>query len=51
MLRKLTKAAGEVQRNFMNITRARKTLHFIPTTDLLTGLQKTWHWFRENTKG
>ena len=39
---------GEVQRNFMNIARARNTLHFNPATDLLAGLQKTWRWFREN---
>jgi UDP-glucose 4-epimerase len=38
---------GEVQRNFMNISRARKFLNFAPTTDLSTGLQKTWEWFRE----
>ncbi len=42
--------AGEVQRNYMNITRAKTFLHFQPTTDLLTGLQKTWSWFRENSK-
>jgi UDP-glucose 4-epimerase len=40
--------AGEVQRNFMNIAKARKNLHFTPTTDLLKGLQKTWQWFQEN---
>ena len=38
---------GEVQRNFMNISRAQKFLHFAPTTDLPTGLRKTWEWFRE----
>ncbi len=37
---------GEVQRNFMNISRAKHFLHFAPTTDLLTGLRKTWEWFR-----
>lgn len=39
---------GEVRRNFMDISRARKYLNFAPTTDLLTGLGKTWQWFREN---
>jgi UDP-glucose 4-epimerase len=37
---------GEVQRNFMNISRAQKYLHFAPATDLPTGLRKTWEWFR-----
>lgn len=40
--------AGEVRRNFMNINRAKKFLNFTPTTDLLTGLNKTWRWFKEN---
>lgn len=39
---------GEVHRNFVTISRARKFLHFAPTTDLLTGLRKTWEWFQEN---
>jgi UDP-glucose 4-epimerase len=39
---------GEVQRNFMNIARARKYLNFTPTTDLPAGLKKTWQWFQEN---
>ena len=37
---------GEVQRNFMNISRAQQFLHFAPTTDLPAGLQKTWEWFQ-----
>jgi UDP-glucose 4-epimerase len=37
---------GEVLQNFMNISRARKFLNFAPTTDLLTGLSKTWEWYR-----
>jgi UDP-glucose 4-epimerase len=37
---------GEVQRSVMNISRAEKFLHFAPTTDLQTGLQKTWQWFQ-----
>jgi len=39
---------GEVPRNFVNISKARKYLDFAPTTDLLTGLGKTWEWFRQN---
>jgi UDP-glucose 4-epimerase len=38
---------GEVQRNFMNISRARQYLHFTPTTDLSAGLTKTWEWFQK----
>jgi UDP-glucose 4-epimerase len=43
--------AGEVQRNFMDISRARKSLQFTPATDLSAGLQKTWQWFQENSRG
>jgi len=39
--------AGEVQRNFVSISKARKYLDFNPTTDLLTGLGKTWEWFQK----
>jgi UDP-glucose 4-epimerase len=39
---------GEVRRNFMDISRARQYLNFAPTTDLRSGLGKTWQWFREN---
>lgn len=39
--------AGEVLQNFMNISRARKYLNFAPTTDLLTGLSKTWEWYQK----
>lgn len=39
---------GEVQRNFVNISKARKYLDFDPTTDLITGLRKTWEWFQKN---
>jgi UDP-glucose 4-epimerase len=42
---------GEVLRNFMNISRARKFLNFTPTIDLLTGIRKTWEWFPENCHG
>jgi UDP-glucose 4-epimerase len=42
---------GEVRRNFVDIARARKYLDFHPTTDLLTGLKKTWQWFQENLTG
>jgi UDP-glucose 4-epimerase len=37
---------GEVLRNFMNISRARKFLSFNPTTDLMSGLHKTWEWYQ-----
>lgn len=40
---------GEVRRNFMDISRARKFLKFNPDTDLVTGLSKTWQWFRQNS--
>ena len=49
-VRRAKPRAGEVQRNFMDISRARKNLHFTPATDLLTGLQKTWQWFQENAR-
>jgi UDP-glucose 4-epimerase len=39
---------GEVWRNFMNISRAREFLNFTPATDLRTGLENTWEWFRQN---
>jgi UDP-glucose 4-epimerase len=42
---------GEVQRNFMDISRARQLLNFAPTTDLPAGLAKTWQWFRELPQG
>jgi UDP-glucose 4-epimerase len=41
---------GEVWRNFVSISRARKYLDFSPETDLWTGLQKTWRWFQENCR-
>jgi UDP-glucose 4-epimerase len=41
---------GEVLRNFMNISRARKFLNFAPATDLLTGLGRTWEWFQKNCR-
>ncbi len=37
--------AGEVQRNFVDITRAQKYLGFSPATGLMAGLQTTWEWF------
>ncbi len=38
---------GEVRRNYVDISRAGKYLDFTPTTDLLTGLNKTWEWFQK----
>jgi UDP-glucose 4-epimerase len=37
---------GEVLRHFVSIKRAEKYLDFSPATDLRTGLQKTWAWFK-----
>jgi UDP-glucose 4-epimerase len=37
---------GEVMRNYVSIVRAKEYLGFSPVTDLLTGLQKTWEWFK-----
>lgn len=39
---------GEVLRNFVSIARAEKYLGFSPPTDLLSGLQQTWDWFKGN---
>jgi UDP-glucose 4-epimerase len=47
-LRQVPARPGEVQRNFMNISRAWKYLHFAPATDLAAGLRKTWQWFQES---
>jgi UDP-glucose 4-epimerase len=41
---------GEVLQNYMNISRARKFLNFAPTTDLLTGLNKTWEWYQKQCR-
>jgi UDP-glucose 4-epimerase len=41
---------GEVRRNFVSISKARKYLDFAPTTDLLTGLGKTWNWFQKTSQ-
>ncbi|RJR39780.1 MAG: SDR family NAD(P)-dependent oxidoreductase [Deltaproteobacteria bacterium] len=38
---------GEVERNFVSISRAAEVLNFSPMTDLLSGLQQTWSWFQE----
>ena len=38
--------AGEVRRNYGDIGKARKMLNYEPRTGLLTGLEKTWGWFR-----
>lgn len=40
---------GEVQRNFVSISRAEKYLNFAPPTGLEEGLKRTWNWFlKEN---
>jgi len=39
--------AGEVQRNYVSLAKAKKYLGFTPKTDLLKGLELTWDWFRE----
>lgn len=41
---------GEVLRNYVSIARAGKYLGFSPVTDLQTGLQKTWEWFKGKPK-
>lgn len=46
-VRYVSSRPGEVHRNFMNISRARKFLDFDPATDLTTGLRKTWQWFQK----
>ena len=42
--------AGEVWRNFVSISQARKYLDFSPETDLWSGLHQTWRWFQENSR-
>ena len=32
----------------MDITLAKKIIHYNPKTSLKDGLQKTWKWFKEN---
>ena len=41
---------GEVRRNFSDISKARKTLGFEPKFDLETGLERTFLWFRRNSR-
>lgn len=38
--------AGEVRETWCNIDRARRELGFSPGTDLRSGIEQTWHWFR-----
>ena len=35
-------------RRIMDISLARKSIHYNPTTSLLDGLKETWNWFLEN---
>ena len=39
--------AGEVHTTWCDISRARKTLGYDPSTTLVEGLSATWKWFRE----
>jgi UDP-glucose 4-epimerase len=41
---------GEVLRNYVSIDRAKQYLNFKPGTDLRTGLEKTWEWFKTEYK-
>jgi len=36
---------GEVRYNFVTIDKAKKYLNFSPSTELLSGLERTWEWF------
>ena len=42
-----TKPSG-FPRRVMDISLARKLIHYNPTTTLLDGLKETWSWFVEN---
>ncbi|MCX5892778.1 MAG: NAD-dependent epimerase/dehydratase family protein, partial [Deltaproteobacteria bacterium] len=42
--------AGEVQRNFVSIARAKKYLDFNPPTELAVGLKQTWDWFQNEAQ-
>ncbi len=44
-----TKPSGFPKR-VMDITLAKKLIHYNPTTSLLDGLQETWNWFINNQK-
>jgi nucleoside-diphosphate-sugar epimerase len=39
--------AGEIDRNYSDITRARSELGFSPSVGLEEGLRLTWKWFEE----
>ncbi|WP_108818331.1 SDR family NAD(P)-dependent oxidoreductase [Pseudovibrio sp. Alg231-02] len=38
--------AGEILHNFADIRKARRDLGFMPQTDLITGIQRTWDYFQ-----
>ena len=38
--------AGEIYRNYADISKAREVLGFAPEIDIETGLRETWEWFR-----
>jgi UDP-glucose 4-epimerase len=41
--------AGEIERTWCDVSRARRMLGFAPDTTLHDGLAQTWAWFRERT--
>ena len=43
-----TKPSG-FPRRIMDISLAKKIIHYNPTTSLLNGLKETWNWFKENS--
>ncbi len=42
--------AGEIKRNYADITKAKNILNFSPDTDLLQGVRKTYSWFIDYLK-
>ena len=42
------KRAGEIHTTWCDISRARKTLGYDPSTSLADGLAATWKWFNDN---
>jgi UDP-glucose 4-epimerase len=42
---RLPARAGEINRNFASIGKARSLLRFVPAVDLESGLATTWEWF------
>ena len=44
----LPEQAGDVPKTFADISKAKRLLNYEPKTNLATGLQKFYDWFREN---